>query len=120
MATISGYLKARNHSILQACNGHDAIAQAQAAPPDIILMDIQMPDMDGLEAIRQIRKISELAVVPIIAITDLAQPDDRYRCLEAGADRYLSKPLKLKLLATTIQELLSPSSPSPNLQQFSF
>lgn len=69
-------------------------------------MDIQMPEMDGLEAIQRIRQIPELAHTPIVAITALAMDGDCDRCLAAGANAYLSKPIKLKQLAQLIQELL--------------
>jgi PAS domain S-box-containing protein len=109
MATISGYLKARSYATLQAPNGEQALALALQEKPDLILMDIQMPGMDGLETIRRIRQTPEIASIPVVAITALAQPQDREHCLQAGANRYLPKPLKLKQLAITIQELLSPS-----------
>ena len=65
-------------------------------------MDIQMPGMDGLEAIRRIRADTGLRDVPIIALTALAMPGDRERCLEAGANGYLSKPVSLKTLVEAI------------------
>jgi len=81
-----------------------AIAQTQL--PDLILMDIQMPGMDGLEAMRQMRQIDALANVPIIALTALAMAGDRDRCLEAGANEYFSKPIQLKALNQMIQTFL--------------
>jgi CheY-like chemotaxis protein len=69
-------------------------------------MDIQMPVMDGIEATRQIRLDPNLVNIPIIAMTALAMSGDRDRCLAAGANEYVSKPLKLKQLVTTIQNLL--------------
>ena len=105
--TVSSYLKAKGYQILVANDGRAAIATAQSEQPDLILMDIQMPEMDGLEAIAQIRQDPSLAEVPIIAMTALAMPDDRDRCLSAGANAYLSKPVKLKQVVTTIQDLLS-------------
>jgi CheY-like chemotaxis protein len=71
-------------------------------------MDIQMPDMDGLETIRHLRLIPDLglASVPVIAITALAMPGDRERCLEAGANEYISKPIRLKELVSMIQRIL--------------
>jgi CheY-like chemotaxis protein len=72
-------------------------------------MDIQMPVMDGLEAIRQIRATVS-PTVPIIAMTALAMPADRDRCLAAGANDYIVKPLRLRLLTDTIQHLLSSAS----------
>jgi len=84
----------------------EAIAIALSARPDLILMDVQMPLMDGLEATKQIRQITSLVKVPIIALTALAMADDRDRCLAAGANEYLTKPIKLKELVTMIQKVL--------------
>jgi len=114
IATLSEYLKARKYSVLQAHNGQEAIDLALAHKPDLILMDIQMPGVDGLEAIQTIRQNPSTAKVPIIAITALTQPINRQQSLMAGADRYLVKPLKLKQLAITIQALLSDSSAHPD------
>ncbi|MCF4965624.1 hybrid sensor histidine kinase/response regulator [Nostoc sp. CMAA1605] len=104
---ISYYLTAKGFRLIVAQDGKDAIAIAQSRHPDIILMDIQMPGLDGIEAIKRIRADSQLAHIPIIALTALAMPSDRERCLEAGADEYLAKPVKLKQLQTTIQQFLN-------------
>jgi CheY-like chemotaxis protein len=104
--TTMSYLEAKLYRVLLAKNGQDAIAIAKAQQPDIILMDIQMPVMDGIEATRQIRLDPNLANIPIIAMTALAMTGDRDRCLAAGATEYLSKPVKLKQLVTMIQALL--------------
>ncbi|TYQ28131.1 response regulator [Pseudanabaena sp. UWO311] len=104
--TIVSYLEAKHYRVLLARNGQEAIAIAKAHQPDIILMDIQMPVMDGIEATRQIRLDPNLVNIPIIAMTALAMSGDRDRCLAAGANEYVSKPLKLKQLVTTIQSLL--------------
>lgn len=98
------YLRTKGYWILTAQNGGEAIQLAQEALPDIILMDIQMPGMDGLSAIQQIRANPDrLASIPIIALTALAMPGDREHCLAAGADDYLSKPFSLNELMTTIK-----------------
>ncbi|MFZ4558278.1 MAG: ATP-binding protein, partial [Pseudanabaena sp.] len=99
--TISRYLKAKGYQLLFAKDGQEAINLARSMRPDLILMDIQMPNIDGLEAIKIIRgsNIPELANIPIIALTALAMTGDRERCIEAGANEYLTKPVKLNQLA---------------------
>jgi signal transduction histidine kinase len=105
--TFSAYLIAINYRVIVARNGEEAVAMAKANSPDIILMDIQMPIMDGFEAIKEIRLEPNLINTPIIAITALAMEGDQNRCLEAGANEYLSKPVKLRQLATKIAKLLA-------------
>ena len=100
------YLKSIGHRIIPAVNGYEAIERAQEFKPDLILMDIQMPWMDGLEAIRRLRAMPQFAQTPIIALTALAMPGDRERCLAAGANTYLAKPVGLKMLAAEIERLL--------------
>jgi signal transduction histidine kinase len=107
IATISSYLEAKGYRMILAQDGQEAINLARSDQPDLILMDIQMPGMNGLEAIRQIRLDPALATIPIIALTALAMTDDRARCLAAGANEYLPKPVKLKQLVTTIQGFLA-------------
>jgi PAS domain S-box-containing protein len=104
--TISCYLEIKGYRILVAKNGREAIALAQSEHPDLILMDVQMPQMDGIEAMRQIRQNPNLVNVPIVALTAMAMPGDRDQCLAAGANEYLSKPVKLKHLTQVIQQLL--------------
>ncbi|MDZ7952347.1 response regulator [Nostoc sp. DedQUE09] len=104
--TMSAYLESRGYHIILANNGQQAIDLVRVQCPDLIVMDIQMPGMDGLEAIRRIRNDRQFAHIPIIALTALAMPSDRETCLAAGANEYLTKPIKLKQLVTTIQQLL--------------
>jgi hypothetical protein len=103
----STYLKKRGFRITLAKNGVEAVESTQAHRPDLILMDIQMPVMNGLEAIQEIRANTQLATLPIIALTALVMPGDRERCLKAGADAYLSKPVKMSHLLFTIESLLT-------------
>jgi PAS domain S-box-containing protein len=104
--TMSGYLESRGYRLSLAKNGQQAIDIAKAQRPDLIIMDIQMPIMDGLEAMRHIRNDHQFVNVPIIALTALAMPGDREICLAAGANEYLTKPIKLKQLVVIIQQLL--------------
>ncbi|BAY26951.1 two-component hybrid sensor and regulator [Calothrix sp. NIES-2100] len=105
--TMSGYLESRGYRLVLAKNGQQAIDFAKSQRPDLIVMDIQMPVMDGLEAMRGIRENPQLINVPIIALTALAMSGDREICLAAGANEYITKPVKLKQLAITIQQLLA-------------
>jgi diguanylate cyclase (GGDEF)-like protein/putative nucleotidyltransferase with HDIG domain len=100
------YLIAHDYRVIIARNGEEAIAQTNQCHPDLILMDIQMPDMDGLEATSRIRTQDEFTRIPIIALTALAMPGDRERCLQAGANEYLSKPVSMKQLVQVIQSQL--------------
>ncbi len=104
--TISSYLTAKGYRPIVAHDGQLAIEMTQKYRPDLILMDIQMPVMDGLAAISQIRTQPELAAIPIIALTALAMEGDRERCLAVGANEYLAKPVKLKQLNAVIQQFL--------------
>ncbi len=79
---------------------------ARELSPQLILMDIQMPGMDGLEATRQLRADAQTCTIPIIAVTALAMADDEQKCLSAGADAYLSKPISLRELHRIVAETL--------------
>jgi CheY-like chemotaxis protein len=106
---VAAYLRGRGYRVDIATNGYEAITQASSLEPSLILMDIQMPDMDGIEAMKRLRANPALAKIPIIALTALAMQGDRERCLEAGADRYLSKPVPLRQIAELIEtELATP------------
>lgn len=106
IATFSSYLEARGYRILLATDGQQAIDLAKAHHPNLILMDIQITEIDGLEAIKEIRLNPDLVNIPIIALTALAKAGDRERCIESGANEYLTKPVKLNQLATTIKQIL--------------
>jgi PAS domain S-box-containing protein len=105
--TVSDYLTIKGYSIVIAHNGIQALEKTKELHPDLILMDIQMPTMDGLEAIRQLRADEQMKEVPIIALTALAMPGDKQRCLQAGANEYLSKPVSFKQLISSIKKLLN-------------
>jgi CheY-like chemotaxis protein len=103
------HLSNRGCRLIFAMDGQEAVARATADRPALILMDVQMPVLDGLEATRRLRADPATAAIPIITLTALAMPEDRLRCLEAGANAYLSKPLQLAELDRLILEHLPPA-----------
>ena len=107
--TISDYLAASGYQVLVARTGVEALEQTMHYRPHLILMDIQMPGMDGLQATRSIRRLPDrdLADTYIIVVTALAMPGDRERSLAAGANDYLSKPINLKELSALIRKALN-------------
>jgi PAS domain S-box-containing protein len=110
MMVTSDYLDAKGYKVIEAGNGFEAIKQAHEQKPDLILMDIQMPGMDGIETIKLLRSEPEFVHIPIIAITALAMQGDRERCLAAGATEYMSKPVSLKNLMEVMENLLQSDS----------
>ena len=100
---LTDLLKHKKYQVIAAQSGKEAISYAKRDHPDIILMDVQMPEMDGLEATRQIRATIATQNIPIIMLTALAMTGDKERCLEAGANDYMSKPLNMKKLLKIIE-----------------
>ncbi len=101
---LSSVLEPLGGSIVIARNGREALARLASKPaPDVVLMDIMMPEMDGIEAMQEIRKKPELRDLPIIALTAKAMPDDQQRCLEAGANDYITKPIDVDKLVSLIR-----------------
>ena len=103
--TIGGYLEAKGYNMHYAYNGQVAVTLARQLKPALILMDIQMPVKDGLTAIKEISADIATKDIPIIALTALAMPGDRERCMAAGATEYISKPVKLKELLALVEKL---------------
>jgi CheY-like chemotaxis protein len=101
---ISRVLEPHGAKLEIARNGKEALAALeQRTDIDLVLMDIMMPEMDGLEATREIRKRDAIAKVPIIALTAKAMPDDRQRCLDAGANDYITKPIDIEKLLSLVR-----------------
>jgi CheY-like chemotaxis protein len=103
---VTDFLQTAGYQVLTAREALTGIDLAKRVRPDLILMDIQLPGMDGLEATRRLRADPDFRTVPIIALTALAMPGDRERCLAAGATDYVTKPVSLKKLAAMIEDYL--------------
>jgi signal transduction histidine kinase/ActR/RegA family two-component response regulator len=109
-------LEKRGHTVVLADNGREALAELEAASFDLVLMDVQMPEMDGFEATAAIRarEAGTGRRLPIIAVTAHAMKGDRERCLAAGMDGYLSKPLQLRELLRVIRQVLAKAATEAN------
>ena len=107
MLLIVEVLTALNYAVLRATDGEQGVEMACAEHPDLILMDLSLPRMDGWTATRTIKAQADLRQIPIIALTAHAMIGDRERALEAGCDDYVSKPINLRELARKITQYLS-------------
>ncbi|MCX6058810.1 MAG: GAF domain-containing protein [Chloroflexi bacterium] len=103
------YLENRGHQVFVAHHGGEVLQEAQRVSPDVILMDLQMPQVNGFEATGRLRKDPQFASVTIIGLTAFAMDGDRERCLEAGMDEYVSKPFSLKDLNQMIENFINHS-----------
>ena len=101
-------LSAKGYTLLKAIDGEEALDMAIRKHPDLILMDIRLPGMDGLEVTKKLRENSAFSHTPIIAITAYAMKGDKERAIEAGCNAYLSKPFNIHELTGMIAEMLLP------------
>jgi two-component system, cell cycle response regulator DivK len=98
-------LRAKGYAVLEAVNGLDGVAQALQHVPDLVLMDIQLPDINGIEAFTRIRGVAATARVPVVAFTASVTVNDRSRIGDAGFDGFLGKPIQLKEFVETVKRL---------------
>jgi CheY-like chemotaxis protein len=104
---LSAVLEEHEMTVVSADNGRDAIDILLDDPEvDIVLMDIMMPEMDGMETMREIRKVPRLKDLPIVAVTAKAMKGDREKCIEAGAWDYLSKPVETEQMLAVLRAWL--------------
>lgn len=96
MLLFQDVLQALNYTVIQARDGESGVKTAKSEKPDLILMDLSLPRMDGWTAAKQIKEDPELTHIPIIALTAHAMVGDRERALAAGCDDYLAKPINLR------------------------
>jgi CheY-like chemotaxis protein len=100
-------LENRGYEVAEASDGQEAVRMVEQACPDILLLDISMPVLDGYGVVRKIRGNPKFAALPIMAITAYAMQGDRERILQSGFDGYLSKPIDAAALAQELDRLLS-------------
>jgi two-component system cell cycle response regulator DivK len=105
-------LTAAGFEVVEAVTGEDAVAQADRQRPDLILMDIQLPDIDGYEATRRIKANPVLRAIPVIVVTSYALSGDDEKAFAAGADAYVAKPFSPRALLGKVREFLG-ATPTP-------
>jgi two-component system cell cycle response regulator DivK len=105
---LSRRLQRRGFEVMIAADGEQGMAMAAAEKPDLILMDMSLPVLDGWEATRRLKAAPDTRRIPIIGLTAHAMATDRDRCLEAGCDEYDTKPVELGRLLEKIERLLGP------------
>ena len=106
MYLVTFILEKNGHSVVQARSGDEGLRVAASCEPDLILLDIQLPVMDGYTVARELRKIPALAQIPIIAVTSFAMPGDRAQALGAGCTGYIEKPIDPDTFITQVNEHL--------------
>jgi CheY-like chemotaxis protein len=108
---LSRRLKRRGYEVLLAADGLRGVALARQAMPDVILMDMSLPEVDGWEATRRLRADLATQAIPVIALTAHAMPGDAEKAMAAGCDDYDTKPVELARLLGKIDALLAPAGP---------
>lgn len=98
-------LKARGYAVVEACDGREALEMVAQTQPDLLLLDIGMPVLDGFTVVRKIRENPRLAPLPVVAVTAYAMQGDREKILSSGFDGYLSKPINARSLAEELDRL---------------
>jgi len=93
--------------VVAAPSGEEGVTLAETCDPDLVLLDLQLPGIDGYEALRRLRQNSRLDSVPVIAVTAFAMPEDRERAARAGFDGYIGKPISVRALPSQVIEFLS-------------
>ena len=100
-------LTAYGYDVVEAQSGEEGVALAGTCSPDLVLMDLQLPGIDGYEALRLLRQDSRLGGVPVVAVTAFALKEDRERATREGFDGYLGKPISVRALPSQVDDFLS-------------
>jgi len=107
MKMFDALLQAAGYSVVQAVDGHSGFNAAKEYRPDLIIMDIQLPDISGLEVTAMIKELDDLSHIPIIAVTAFAMKGDREKMLDGGCDDYIAKPITVVTFLETVAKYLS-------------
>ncbi|MEJ8823178.1 response regulator [Variovorax humicola] len=108
MKLVRDILQFEGHATLEAATGAEGVRLATEKVPDLILMDIQLPDFDGAEALRRIRSERALDAIPILAVSASVMPDEQQKVINSGFDAFITKPIDLKHFRATVKRFLGP------------
>ena len=111
MKLLNDVLEAYGYDIVKTDSGAAVLELARTHRPDLVLMDIQLPDVSGLDAVRHLKADPETREIPVIAVTAFAMAGDERRALDSGCDGYIAKPIMLREFLATIEEFLSGKAP---------
>ena len=112
MKLVRDILRHNGHETIEATTGGEGVRLASEKKPDLILMDIQLPDIDGIEALNRIRKDASLDGVAVIAVSASVMPDDQQKIVTSGFDAFVTKPINLKQFLDTVKRFLAQGRPA--------
>ena len=107
MKLVRDILRHNGHATIEATTGGDGVRLASEKKPDLVLMDIQLPDIDGIEALRRIRTEPALGHVPVVAVSASVMPDDQQKIITSGFDAFVTKPITVKPFLATVERFLA-------------
>ena len=113
MKLVRDILRHHGHETIEAASGLDGVRLAFERRPDLVLMDIQLPDIDGIEALRRIREVRELDAMPVVAVSASVMPDDQQKVVTSGFDAFVTKPIHLKHFVDTVKRFLDGGEARP-------
>jgi two-component system, cell cycle response regulator DivK len=107
MKLVRDILQHKGHATLEAATGGEGVRLAVEKRPDLVLMDIQLPDIDGIAALQLIRKDPALDATPVLAVSASVMPDDQHKIVTSGFDAFITKPINLKQFFETVERFLA-------------
>ena len=113
MKLVRDILQFKGHRTLEAVNGLDGVRLAREEKPDLVLMDIQLPDIDGITALARIRENAALDAVPVLAVSASVMPDEQQKIVTSGFDAFITKPINLKQFLDTVKRFLAQGRMKP-------
>jgi two-component system, cell cycle response regulator DivK len=113
MKLVRDILRHQGHQTLEAVTGEEGIRLAREHRPDLVLMDIQLPDIDGITALRRMRENTALDAMPVLAVSASVMPEEQHKIVASGFDAYITKPIVLRSFVETVQRFLAQGRKRP-------